>query len=304
MPTSRRNAFTLVELLVVIAIIGILVAMLLPAVQSAREAARRSQCTNKQKQIALAFHNYASAYESFPASNGEDAGTPGWYATILPYMEEQQLFDTLDLDRAYTRDDDEWYQALESYVCPSFPHETVFFEPNYNWQKGAVATYNGVGGALYDPEVLVGEVTVSPFGDLPDNGFLSVLEARGPRNITDGLSHTLAIGEFVHHDLFVDVQDYTQPPGNMRGWLRGYDPDPSRREAYLYKVCQYTPNSQLDRIADGVPYNHLPMGSHHPGVTVFSMADGAVRNVADGVAIDVYQAAATIDEGEVLSDAM
>lgn len=304
MPSSRHNAFTLVELLVVIAIIGILVSLLLPAVQAAREAARRSECTNKQRQIALAFHNYASAFGFFPASNGEEPGTPGWYATILPYMEEQQLFDTLDLDRAYGRNDDEWYRPLPGYVCPSFPHETVFFEPNYNWQKGAVSTYNGVGGALYAVELLTDEVTVSVFGDLPANGFFSVLKRRAPRNITDGLSSSLAVGEFVHHDLFVNVQDYTQPPGNMRGWLRGYDPDVARREAYLYKVCQYTPNSQLDRIADGVPYNHLPMGSHHPGVTIFSLADGSVRGISDAIDIDVFQAAATINEGETLGDAL
>src|SRR5205823_7988334 len=107
---GRRRAgrgFTLVELLVVIAIIGVLVALLLPAVQAAREAARRMKCQNNLKQFGLALHNYhdaygrmpASYYRAWPTSVGTTFGTPGWgWGTmILPRLEQQALFDTLNV---------------------------------------------------------------------------------------------------------------------------------------------------------------------------------------------------------------
>src|SRR6476659_4602072 len=91
--SSSKKAFTLVELLVVIAIIGVLVALLLPAVQAARESARRTQCTNNLKQVALALHNYGDTYKSaFPV--GEYSCCWGtWLVALLPYIEQQSLYD-------------------------------------------------------------------------------------------------------------------------------------------------------------------------------------------------------------------
>src|SRR4051812_16524426 len=95
----RHAAFTLVELLVVIAIIGILVALLLPAIQAAREAARRSQCTNNQKQLGIAIHNYLSARKDVLPSNYQELKIPGgqqgdtFFVRLLPYMEEQATYD-------------------------------------------------------------------------------------------------------------------------------------------------------------------------------------------------------------------
>ncbi|MBQ7815363.1 MAG: DUF1559 domain-containing protein, partial [Thermoguttaceae bacterium] len=121
---SRRNGFTLVELLVVIAIIGILIGLLLPAVQAAREAARRMQCTNNMKQIGLAMHNYHDTHNCFPpgntffnGANGTDLrgsgmgceaggvyhGMMGWAAFVLPFMEQNALYEQIDFTkRAYT----------------------------------------------------------------------------------------------------------------------------------------------------------------------------------------------------------
>src|SRR2546427_5297251 len=87
-----RSGFTLVELLVVIAIIGVLVALLLPAVQAAREAARRMSCSNNLKQLSLALHNYESTFSSLPPA-GIDTNQMSWVVMLLPYMEQQPLFD-------------------------------------------------------------------------------------------------------------------------------------------------------------------------------------------------------------------
>jgi len=100
----RRTAFTLVELLVVITIIGILIALLLPAVQAAREAARRMQCGNNLKQLGVGFHNFECANGGFPprrwnqtmAANGVDNGYTGWGTFLLPYIEQQALYDRYD----------------------------------------------------------------------------------------------------------------------------------------------------------------------------------------------------------------
>ena len=101
---KSRSAFTLVELLVVIAIIGILVAMLLPAVQSAREAARRMQCSNQMKQWALALHNYHAAHEQIPFTFGTSGTYPGktnrnWMVGLLPQMEQQNVYDKMDMTK-------------------------------------------------------------------------------------------------------------------------------------------------------------------------------------------------------------
>ena len=98
MHARQRHGFTLVELLVVIAIIGILIALLLPAVQAAREAARRSQCTNLLKQIGLALQNYHDTHKTFPHGTRAPIGAPNWRVMVLPYMEQSSLYDQLDVD--------------------------------------------------------------------------------------------------------------------------------------------------------------------------------------------------------------
>src|SRR5829696_7474861 len=129
---KRRRGFTLIELLVVIAIIGVLIALLLPAVQAAREAARRSQCANNLKQIGLAIHAYADSYNVFPAGRSSLAqavvGGENWsvHAFLLPWLEQAQTFDALNFhlrpDQSVENDTAQrlWINA---YLCPSDFHD-------------------------------------------------------------------------------------------------------------------------------------------------------------------------------------
>jgi prepilin-type N-terminal cleavage/methylation domain-containing protein len=130
---SRRRAFTLVELLVVIAIIGVLVALLLPAVQAAREAGRRMQCGNNLKQIGLAMHNYHDVNRQLPFASGyhynaatnllEPARTGTWAAFILPFLEEQAVFDLFDFKQPMwnAANDKAVISIVRTYLCPSDP---------------------------------------------------------------------------------------------------------------------------------------------------------------------------------------
>lgn len=162
----QRNGFTLVELLVVIAIIGILVGLLLPAVQAAREAARRMQCSNNCKQIALACHNYESAFKTFPAGGivtyapgvtpttanfckvGQDRTQAPWSVLILPYLEESNLYGQFDFRLRFTGSSNVpgdlpnrtlFAQNLAKFQCPSDPNS----QSNVNNSNGC-----GPAGAL------------------------------------------------------------------------------------------------------------------------------------------------------------
>ncbi|MEM6331026.1 MAG: DUF1559 domain-containing protein, partial [Planctomycetota bacterium] len=134
MTAARRRGFTLVELLVVIAIIGILIAMLLPAVQAAREAARRSACVNQLRQTLLAVHNYEQAHEHFPAGTTNPTGPVenlpngehiSWIARVLPYLGEQARYRKLDpaVGAYHKRNDPVRQTIIRLLLCPSSPSD-------------------------------------------------------------------------------------------------------------------------------------------------------------------------------------
>jgi hypothetical protein len=113
------------------------------------------------------------------------------------------------------------------------------------------------------------------------------------RQVEDGLSKSLAIGEFVHRD-FIE-SNFSIPPGNTRSWILGAN---NGFGTYAFKVVSLPPNIRIDRIADGVPFNYLPFGSAHTEVTNFVLGDGSVRSIANGVEYVVFEAMATVSGGE------
>src|SRR5689334_3146917 len=153
---AERRGFTLIELLVVIAIIGVLIALLLPAVQAAREAARRAQCTNNLKQIALAVHNYADTHGRYPIARGTRPARPyditsrynySGFAQILPYLEQRPVYDAINFNLTVTIQDGNTTvisSVVAAFLCPSenqkAPLETA--GTNYRFNEGANLLYS------------------------------------------------------------------------------------------------------------------------------------------------------------------
>ncbi len=192
-----RRAFTLIELLVVAAIVGVLIALLLPAVQHARDAARRAACLGNLRQLGLALHHYADAHGCFPAGgwipSPLDAGWKnshtGWSAAVLPYLERADVYDLLNTSRPYNvgANATAASRVLAVYLCPGRPRRSaVHAAPGDAFASGE-ADYGGI----YGPR---GMPRPSDRNDPPQGAFV-FWQALKPRDMLDGLSPTAFVGE-------------------------------------------------------------------------------------------------------------
>lgn len=297
----QRVAFTLVELLVVIAIIGILIAMLLPAVQAVREAARRTQCRNNLKQIGLAVQNYHSAHLKLPPGwkSDFDGGVPGWgwNSFVLSYLEQDNLFQQINftaniehLQHATAR-----VNPLPLLLCPSSPLAT---EPTIELPQGnypdphpsvgfpfSVARSQyvaSVGSAVYMEEMDNGEfcpafVSISPPGSTIDGPFYRN-SARTLDEILDGTSNTIMVGERSG-----DIFDST-----WVGAVHG--------SAYpVWRIAGWTGEPPNNKPTSPVHFHgYAQFNSSHPGLTHFVLCDGSVQAVSDNVDPESFKAAGTI----------
>jgi prepilin-type N-terminal cleavage/methylation domain-containing protein/prepilin-type processing-associated H-X9-DG protein len=268
----RRPGFTLVELLVVIAIIGVLVALLLPAVQSAREAARRTQCSNNLKQMGLALHNHHDVLNRFPTGgtwpwdwNNRDMFPmqgPGWMYQILPYMEQEnikQLANTGAVEQ----------QVISGYFCPS--RSRARFQGGRALNDYAASTpgdaVNSWDQFWYGQTWNVPGPNVTYRGAVVRSGTAS--QFSNFANITDGTSNTLAVGEKWLRPRNYDLGDWHDD----RGWTDGWDPDIMRYTAFIPLKDSNTPPA--------VPVDAgYHFGSAHPAGINTVFADGSVRMIA------------------------
>ncbi len=196
-PRHRQRGFTLIELLVVIAIITVLIGLLLPAVQSAREAARRAHCLGNLRQIGIALHGYHDAHSTFPAGGWIPMPTQpntvnmnmGWSAAILPWLEQRELYAQLNVNLAYSHaaNSTAAHTVLAIYLCPSEPRKSLWGKYPGDPFEAADGDYGG----MYGERGLSGKNAYNnpPRGPLIFNQTISLTE------ITDGASRTIQVGE-------------------------------------------------------------------------------------------------------------
>ena len=328
---SGRRGFTLIELLVVIAIIGILVSLLLPAVQQAREAARRAQCKNHLKQIGLALHNYLDAHTVFPPSfclgNG-DGGRWSPHARILPYVDQANILFKVDLNHPYSSAANAAAgvneQRVPIFLCPSEVNDRMRVGPpnhyptNYAFNGGSWKIFTHAANLLD--------------GGNPGTGAFAPNSRFRTSDFTDGMSNTLC---------FSEVKAFTPNVGNG---LEGTDAFPGSIDSFTAgkfsatghtewvdgKVHEtgftttFPPNSPT--LVNGVGgtgpvvgdfiscreggaacagqpiYAAVTARSFHTGMVTILLMDGSVRSASDNINRDLWRNLGSRNDGNVISE--
>lgn len=284
----RRSGFTLIELLVVIAIIAILVAILLPAVQQAREAARRSQCKNKLKQIGLALANYEESYTVFPMGATRTTNGLSWHVAILPYLEKSGLFEQFEFEGANAVFSSSINRPLcqnspeDDFLCPS----ATEVKADDNASDYTTHYYGIMGPTGTNPEsgTAYSENTNGPHGGFSREGIFTIFDSRAVRDVKDGMSSTLFVGEISWSDRDGNNTRY-------RAWTRGGQID--QFMAPCKNVAQQI-NADYTAL-----FNDMSYGSDHTGGAQFLYGDGRVTFVSEIVDYDVLLSTASIKGNEI-----
>jgi len=302
---QTNRGFTLVELLVVIAIIGILVALLLPAVQQAREAARRVQCLNQVRQLALATHNYESANRRFPRA--VDDSTFSYVARIAPFLELSTIEQQIDFNQPWDSDDNQ--QVINATIvstlkCPSAPNSEQMQNVIFNGSGTTLEQSEGdqrnhylaVMGAKEncpgpDPFTVIGNCST---GGLATNGIMNPVKESSFRRIRDGSSKTLLIGEaswdagplLPWYAGVAETQDVFEG-GNEGSGTRGGSSSDNLRTVHAGRNVAHGLNDRPalghDSEVQGVPNNDVSFGSRHTGITHFALGDASARVLNDDI---------------------
>ncbi len=290
MKRTNRSGFTLVELLVVIAIIGILIALLLPAVQAAREAARRAQCINNMAQIGIALQNYEGAREALPPGSTNPTGPilneprgyhVSWLVHLLPYMEEQTTYRHIDLSKSvYDPVNAPVAQVrIATFTCPT-DGSSVPGPPQSNYA-----------GCHNDVETPI---------DVTNNGVLFLNSGIRSVDIPDGRTYTLFVGEKL------------QESGDL-GWMSGTRATLRNAGGGLVNnVGVWAPSENVEKAAGKADKPSAKdvdprlavgeFGSYHPGGINILLGDGSVRYLSVNVSLPVLRQLADRADGKLLKD--
>ncbi len=286
--SSGRRGFSLIELLVSIGVIGVLLALLLPAVADSREAARRTQCSNNLKQIGLALHNYHDVHSVFPPG-ALFSNELSWHVFILPQLDQASLHAKFNFNEGQywateVNHKNNPYGAtrVDQYLCPSGPIDHS--QTSLDMVDGAHAWtthYYGIMGPRGE-KPSGGEYRLqSGFGPFGDQGLLSAQSSKKHSDITDGASNSFVVGEISWRDA-----------NSYRTWVRGVNGNPISGCKNVYTSIGQTFYN------NGLGFNDISLGSEHRGGTQVLMGDGAVRFLSDTIDLVTYKAAASIDGGE------
>lgn len=321
----RRTGFTLVELLVVIAIIGILVALLLPAVQAAREAGRRSQCTNNLKQMALGLHNHHDTFRRLPGGGNSSAlGGHGlsWMVYVLPYIEQNTVYTRMDLKGTSGGGQEHtgiFYLhnqnggacngvVLQTYICPSSTFDNMMAVAGPCPQGVQRPTYVGIAGAVgHQTAVDYGaNQQHSPSGIVSAGGILPLMpHEKGKKlaDITDGTSNTMMLSE--QGDFCRDASGAKFDGRSDHGHtfiMGGLDPD---RRTWNITTLRYAINNRTwENVGVGDQFygQNKPLLSNHPGGVNAALGDASVRFVQATIPLQLLYNLGNRDDGNPIGD--
>jgi prepilin-type N-terminal cleavage/methylation domain-containing protein/prepilin-type processing-associated H-X9-DG protein len=310
-----RRGFTLIELLVVISIIGVLIALLLPAVQAAREGARRAQCTNNLKQLGLAYHNYHSTNDCFPPGELAQPNMTGirymWTGFVLSFIEQGTLANAYNFTLGMVVgtagvNNTVFRTRIATYICPS---DVVGLDSGGNSRSNYAACYSP-DGAMVEPGVPFtydtcnNNITRQP---ATRKALSNINVTRGIRDVTDGSSNTVAMSEVISGpDGSADFRglwfnDFGEQYTHHRG------PNSRVPDAFWSSVggAPYCTNLKAMAPCAGTAAcwstEDYAARSYHPGGVNAVMADGSVRFFKNSINLLTWQSAASINASEVVS---